>query len=216
MALFGGDKKKAGDKPAAASPATQAKPGAAADASDFDSPVESVSLTAAKKPVRDERAERAAREAEEAERALRDYGIEQAIQLMRLLPGDSNVELVVQVVKKTLESTNIKVPKIIEDASRKQKDIENRVSNLEREISDLEREIQTRESEIERLQTDHKETTMVKERLQLAEQLAWAGGAPPGTPGPGGAAPPPLPEPDAPKQSHEEALTTPARLGTQG
>src|SRR6266478_1985249 len=48
-----------------------------------------------------------------------DYGINKAIELMRLLP-DENVELIVRVVKTTLESTNINVASIVKDATRKQ------------------------------------------------------------------------------------------------
>ena len=210
MALFGPKKDKEGSKPQQ-TPTQQpvASGGKAADASDFDSPVESVSLSAAAaKPKRDDRSDRVAREAaEEAERALRDYGIEQAIALMRLLPHEANTELVVQVVKKTLESTNIRVPKIIEDAARKERDLDARVGQLEREI-------QVREAEIERHQKDRAETTTVKERLQLAEQLAWAGqqAQQPGGGGSEPPAPPPLQDPEG-KQTGEEALTTPARLG---
>jgi hypothetical protein len=99
-----------------------------------------------------------------------NYGIEKAIELMRLLPAD-NVELVVQVVKKTLESLQIQVPSIIKDASRKQQDIEGRIDVLKKEIAELEGEISTRKTEISALETDHKETTSVKERLILAEKL---------------------------------------------
>jgi hypothetical protein len=186
MAMFGGDKKKSTEKPA---PAAVAAKAATPVATDFDSPVESVALSVAGKSVRDERA---ARDTED-----QDYGIERAIQLMRLLPGDSNLELIVQVVKKTLESTNILVPRIIEDASRKQTNIDMRVSELEREIGEFEREMATRTLEIQRLQGDHKETTWVKERLQLAEQLARAEKPRPSAAAPGGALPPPLPESDA-------------------
>ncbi len=106
----------------------------------------------------------------EPEYDVPNYGIEKAIELMRLLPAD-NVELVVQVVKKTLESLQIQVPSIIKDASRKQQDIEGRIDVLKKEIFELESEISTRKTEISALETDHKETTSVKERLILAEKL---------------------------------------------
>jgi len=102
------------------------------------------------------------------------YGIDDAIQLMRTLPGD-NVELVVRVVKSTLESPNIEIKTIIEDASSKQKRIEDRVSVLKAEISELENEIKSRKTEIDGLETDHSETTQVKERLLLAEKLGGGG-----------------------------------------
>ncbi len=98
------------------------------------------------------------------------YGINQAIELMRSLPGD-NVELVVQVVKRTLESTQIHLDTIIQDASRKQAEIETRVAILKQEIAELEQEIGTRRAEITRLDADHRETTLVKDRLVLAEKL---------------------------------------------
>lgn len=99
-----------------------------------------------------------------------DYGINKAIELMRLLPND-NIELVVRVVKTTLESTNIKVATIIEDAIRKQGVIQARADVLKREISALEAEIATRRGEIATLDADHTETSMVKDRLVLAERM---------------------------------------------
>ena len=103
------------------------------------------------------------------------YGIEQAIQLMRLLPVDQNPALVVAVIKGTLESLKVKVSDIIADASRKQKDLEDRVSNLKRAIADFEKEIDTRKEEIARLEADHKETTAVRGRLELAEKAQSPG-----------------------------------------
>ncbi len=89
---------------------------------------------------------------------------------MRTLPAD-NVELVVQVVKFSLESVGIKLPIIIEDAIRRQKDIQGRIGVLRAEIADLEAEIKQRKDEIDRLDADHKETTVVRDRLELAEAL---------------------------------------------
>ena len=103
------------------------------------------------------------------------YGIEQAIQLMRALPVDQNPALVVAVIKTTLESLKVKVSDIIQDAARKQKDLEDRVSNLKRAIADFEKEIETRREEIGRLEADHKETTAVRGRLELAEKSQGPG-----------------------------------------
>jgi len=130
---------------------------------DFDSPVEEISLSKPMAPV-------AAAPAREPERDV-NYGINKAIELMRLLPTD-NIELVVKVVKTTLESTQIRVATIVEDASRKQKDIQGRIAARRKEIAELEAEIATRRQEIDALETDHAETTSVKERLILAERLA--------------------------------------------
>ena len=72
-----------------------------------------------------------------------------------MTPPQENVEPVVQVVKFSLESVGIKLPTIIEDAIRRQKDIQGRIGVLKGEIIELETEIKTRKDEIERLE-DHK------------------------------------------------------------
>ena len=99
------------------------------------------------------------------------YGIEEATELMRGLPED-HIELVALVVKRTLESTNVKVSTIIDDASRKQKRIDDRISLLKNEISKFEEEIASRKGEISTLENEGEEITTVKERLKLAEQLS--------------------------------------------
>ena len=154
----------------------------------------------------------------EPEPDVPNYGIDKAIELMRLLPAD-NVELVVQVVKKTLESLQIQVPSIIKDASRKQSDIEGRIDVLKKEIFELEAEISTRKTEINALETDHRETTSVKERLILAEKLTEERkGTSPGVPVATASAPPsaspagvPAPVPQSSRSSSQyPAVTTPA------
>jgi hypothetical protein len=107
------------------------------------------------------------------------YGINQAIELMRSLPADQNPELVVIVIKATLESLKVKVADIIADADRKTKDLEERVSNLKRAIADFEKEIETRKEEIGRLEADHSETSVVRQRLELAEKAQRAQQHPP-------------------------------------
>ena len=104
-----------------------------------------------------------------------DYGVDKAIELMRGLPTD-NVELVVQVVKVTLESAKIRIGAIIEDAGVRLEEIQGRVKHLKGEIADLEQEIAQRRDEIGKLDSDFRETTMVKDRLQLAERLTKKGG----------------------------------------
>jgi hypothetical protein len=146
MKIFGGNKKGEAQE----------------DGDYFDSPSETIPLTAQAPPKKE------APPPEEPPRAR--YGIEDAIQLMRALPVDQNVELVVQVIKTTLESMRVKVSDIISDASRKQKELEERVSELKRAIVDFEKEIQTRKDEIARLEADHTETSSVRQRLELAER----------------------------------------------
>lgn len=99
------------------------------------------------------------------------YGIADAILLMRSLPVDQNVDLVVQVIRATLASMNVKVGDIIEDAVRKEKATEAGISALHGKVADLERELEARRQDILGLEADLKETTAVKERLQLSEEI---------------------------------------------
>ncbi len=100
------------------------------------------------------------------------YGIADAILLMRSLPVDQNVDLIVQVIRATLASMNVKVQDIIEDAVRKEKATEAGISALHGKVAELERELEARRQDILGLEIDLKETTAVKERLQLAEDIA--------------------------------------------
>jgi hypothetical protein len=94
------------------------------------------------------------------------YGIQQAIDLMRSLPKDlQTTDIVVQVIKRTSESTRIDVGSIIADASQKEEQIETRIRALQDEITRHQQEIETRTSELSRLKADLAETTRVKEKL---------------------------------------------------
>jgi hypothetical protein len=112
------------------------------------------------------------------------YGITQAIALMRSLPVDQNVELVVRVIRSTLESMNVHLPTIIDDALAKEATLQTRIEHLDAEIEQLAEHIDLRRDEISRLQTELKETTVVKERLVLAEKLVTAAALPPPAPPP--------------------------------
>jgi hypothetical protein len=158
MALFGKGKptssgKHDGDKAASGND----------DAGYFDSPTENVSLSAPQQPsVIVSHAEEPA--------PVPTFGINSTIKLMRSLPLDQNAELVVTVIKTTLESMRVKVTDIIVDAANKLGDLERRVETLSKEIADYEREIAQRKEQIALLEADHRETADVKQRLELAEQ----------------------------------------------
>jgi hypothetical protein len=119
-----------------------------------------------------------------AQGAAGGYGITQAIALMRSLPVDQNVELVVRVIRSTLESMNVHLPTIIDDALAKEATLQTRIEHLDAEIEQLAEHIDLRRDEISRLQTELKETTVVKERLVLAEKLVTAAALPPPAPPP--------------------------------
>jgi hypothetical protein len=97
------------------------------------------------------------------------YGIAEAIQLMRSLPADQQGELVVRVVRATLASLNVRLPEIIEDASRKEKAVRERIAEFHAKNAELEKQLETHRRQIASLEADLKETTEVRERLQLAE-----------------------------------------------
>src|SRR5215472_14363170 len=120
------------------------------------------------------------------------YTIEDAIRLMRTLPVDQNLELVVRVIKGTLESLNVRLPTIIEDATRKEQTIQERIAALHAAITDLEKEIAKRRDEIGTLEKDLAETKRVRQHLELAEGTKASVPVPPV---PGSHAPPPLPPP---------------------
>jgi hypothetical protein len=120
-----------------------------------------------------------------AQGAAGGYGITQAIALMRSLPVDQNVELVVRVIRTTLESMNVHLPTIIDDALAKEAGLQTRIEHLDAEIEQLAEQIDLRRDEIRRMQSDLKETSVVKERLMLAEKLgATAAALPPPAPPP--------------------------------
>ena len=104
------------------------------------------------------------------------YGIADAIQLMRSLPVDQNGELVIRVVRATLGSLNVRLPQIIEDAARKQKVTQERITGIHAQIANLEKQLEAHRNEIKTLEADLKETTEVKERLQTAEMSAGKDG----------------------------------------
>ena len=97
------------------------------------------------------------------------YGIAETIQLMRSLPAEQDGELVVRVVRATLASLNVRLPEIIEDASRKEKAVRERIADFHAKNAELEKQLEAHRKEIGSLEADLKETTEVKERLQLAE-----------------------------------------------
>src|SRR3954451_17884656 len=104
------------------------------------------------------------------------YGIAEAIQLLRGLPVDQNPDLVVRVVRATLASVSVHLSDIIEDASKKQKSTQDRIAAQHGKVADLEKQLAEHRKEIAALEADLKETTMVKDRLLLAEKSA---GTPP-------------------------------------
>jgi len=94
------------------------------------------------------------------------YGIQQAIDLMRSLPSDPRLaDVMLQVVRRTLESAHIGVGQIIADATRKEEQIEARLRTLQEEIVNHRREIETRAAEVTRLQAELSDISLVRNRF---------------------------------------------------
>jgi hypothetical protein len=112
------------------------------------------------------------------------YGIADVIRLMRGLPVDQQPELVVRVIKTTLESVNVRVASLIEDASRQQQKLSEQVGSLQAKILDLTKQIEGHRQEVARLERELAETTTARERLESAEKSATVGPASVPTPPP--------------------------------
>ena len=118
-----------------------------------------------------EQARRVVEQEPRVQAGVRSYGIAEVVLLMRRLPIDGNVELVVTVIRNTLESLNVELPTIIADASAKEKSLESRMETVNAEIVELTKQIEARRQEITRLDAELTETTTAKERLILAQKL---------------------------------------------
>ncbi|MGD8567774.1 MAG: hypothetical protein PVJ39_06780, partial [Gammaproteobacteria bacterium] len=76
-----------------------------------------------------------------------NYSIDQAVALMRDLPDDQS-DIVVSVVTKTLQSANINVTKIIDEARNKEGALESDIEKLNADIESLQAEIANRKEQI--------------------------------------------------------------------
>ena len=95
------------------------------------------------------------------------YGIDQVIALMRDLPADSgNGHIVVSTVTKTLESANIDVLKIVDDASQKESALSSQISELNSEIESLKQLIAEKKEQINVSSAILEETKKVRELLE--------------------------------------------------
>jgi hypothetical protein len=99
------------------------------------------------------------------------YGIRRAVELLRRLPPGERAVLV-DVVKMTLESLNVQVDTIVDDATRREGEIDKRIAMLREEVSEREEQIATRRDEIRQLEVEQEEIARVKEQLTAARERA--------------------------------------------
>jgi len=107
------------------------------------------------------------------------FGIDDAITLMRSLPADPNMSLVVRVVRVTLGAVHVSVEEIVQDALRKEASIKESIATLETQIADMEKQLANLRREISAHQADLKETANVRERLHQADQYPLSKSLPP-------------------------------------
>jgi hypothetical protein len=118
------------------------------------------------------------------------FGITDAIRLMRSLPADPNIDLVVRVVRVTLSAVNVSVDDILRDAEKKELKVRESIAALEDEVAALEKTLHEKRASIAAHQADLRETATVRERLHLADKYT-----PHPPPLPPGVARVPLPKP---------------------
>ena len=98
------------------------------------------------------------------------YGIDEVMALMHKLP-EGDLDTVVTVVKHTLESLDVEVAHIIEDADDKMQTISRQLETLNSEILQFQENIKTRQAQIAVLEAELKNTEQVKQDLLHAEKL---------------------------------------------
>lgn len=96
------------------------------------------------------------------------YGIVKAIELMRDLPLDKDADVMLRVLRKTLESTDVHLSDLVEDATKRERTLEQDMSSELAAIAALEREIATRTATVTRIEKDLAETKRARERLETA------------------------------------------------
>jgi hypothetical protein len=98
------------------------------------------------------------------------FGIADAIRLMRSLPADPNMDLVVRVMRVTLGAVNVSVEEIMQEAIQKETKVRGLIAVLDSEVGDLEKQLYAKRCEIAAHQADLKETATVRERLNMADK----------------------------------------------
>ena len=97
------------------------------------------------------------------------YGIGDLIRLLKTIPIDHHPQLVVQVIKTTLESVGVKSAAVIEDAIAQEHGIRDALEMLESQILVLRQEIEARQDQIAQLHVALRETADARSLLASAE-----------------------------------------------
>ncbi len=97
------------------------------------------------------------------------YGVGDLIRLLKSIPIDHHPELVVQVIKTTLESVGVQSSAVIEDALAQENGMRDAIEMLESQIVVLSQEVEARQHQIAQLQVEMRETMHARSLLSNAE-----------------------------------------------
>ncbi len=101
------------------------------------------------------------------------YGIEDVLVLLRELPLDQNPELVMRVVRKTLESKEVRVDELVAEAKTTVAKLEKTIETERATIAQLEREIASRQSTVAKLAKEIAEMKQAGQRLSGDTISEW-------------------------------------------
>jgi hypothetical protein len=102
------------------------------------------------------------------------YGIADLIRLLKVIPTDHHPQLVVQVIKTTLESVGVKSSAVIEDATIRENGMRDAIEMLGSQIVALRQEIHDRQEQMAQLDIALRETIGAKNLLVSAEMASDA------------------------------------------
>ncbi len=95
------------------------------------------------------------------------YTIEQALHLMKELPLEGmNEKLIINVMRTTLESAGVSIPRLLEMANERQDQITNEIVRLQGEISSLNEAIQQKTGQVQQYQEALGEIGSLRERFE--------------------------------------------------
>jgi len=95
------------------------------------------------------------------------YTIDQAMALMRSVPVEGlNERLVVQVIRKTLESAGISIPHLLGAVVQRQDEVTNEIVRIQTEIASLHQQIEIKTAQVQNYQEQLAEIDRLRERFE--------------------------------------------------
>jgi DNA repair ATPase RecN len=96
-----------------------------------------------------------------------NYSIDQALALMRSVPAEGlNERLVVQVIRKTLESAGISIPQVLGAVVQRQDEVTNEIVRIQTEIASLHQQIEIKTAQVQNYQDQLAEIDQLRERFE--------------------------------------------------